>query len=127
MKKAVIIVGCALILASGIFTIAGFQVSKISRLHYYQTPAVNIAGVKLEVVYFVPSDQTPDPRYYEVIKKGLGDIHAFHARQFGQGQLLRIALYEKPVIGLEPTAFYDGDDTSRGNPGAIPRARADGV
>lgn len=121
MKKAAITIGCVLVLVSGIFIVAGFQVSKIPHLHYYQTSAVAIDGMKLEVVYFVPNDQTPDPRFYEVIKKGLGEAQAFHARQFGPGQLLRVALYPKPVIGSEPSSFYDGDDTSRGNPGATQR------
>lgn len=121
MKKAAIIIGCVLVLLSGIFTVAGFQVSKIPRLHYYQAPGVPIDGIKLEVIYFVPNDQTPDPRFYEVIKKGLAEAQAFHARQFGSGQLLRVALYEKPVIGNDPASFYDGDDTSRGNPGAVSR------
>ncbi len=119
MKKAAIIIGCVLILSSGIFTIAGFQVAKIPRLHYFETPAVVIGGIKLEVIYFVPKDQVPDPQYYEIIKKALGEAQNFHIRQLGSDKLLRAALYPKPVIGAESSSFYDGEDTSRGNPGAI--------
>src|SRR3989344_4483418 len=125
MKKAAIIIGCVLILLSGIFTVAGFRVSEIPRLHYYQAPGVPLDGIKLEVIYFVPNDQTPDPRFYEEIKKGLAEAQGFHARQFGPGQLLRVALFPKPAIGGEPSSFYEGDDTSRGNPGAIRRIMAE--
>ena len=93
--------------------------------HYYGAPAVRISGIKLEVVYFVPKDQTADGQFYEKIKNGMAQAQAFHSREFKGLNPLRYSIYSAPVIGNEPSVFDEGDDTARGNPGAIKKLVAE--
>ena len=100
-------------------------VKEPGNFHYYGSPAVRIRGIKLEVIYFAPNDQAPDPEFYEKIKNGLAQAQAFHSREFQGLNPLRYSIYPAPVIGNEPSVFYEGDDTARGNPGAIKKLVAE--
>lgn len=87
--------------------------------HYFQVPDVKISKIKLEFVYFVPSDQKPDENFNIVLENAAKEIRNFHLEQFHGLSALRYAIYPKPVTGIESSAFYDGFDTANGNPGAI--------
>jgi len=102
-----------------IFYISGLLVVNKSSFHYYQVPNVEIDQIKLEVIYFVPQDQTPADNFYQTIERALKDVRNFHVNEFNSLSMLRYELYPEPVIGEQSSIFYDGDDTSRGNPGAI--------
>lgn len=93
---------------------------KISNsFHYFQVPDVKISKIKLEFVYFVPSDQKPDENFNIVLENAAKEIRNFHLEQFRGLSALRYTIYPKPVAGIESSAFYDGSDTANGNPGAI--------
>lgn len=126
MKRVLIIfiIGAALT-GAAVLSIPEFLVKTPGSFHYYQTPAVRLPGIKLEVIYFVPKDQTPDPDFYGTLKSGLAQMQVFHSREFQNLNPLRYAIYPTAVIGNEPSSFYDGDDTARGNPGAIKRLIAE--
>lgn len=119
VKISLIIMIVAALSASAVFYIAGLSAGKQNKFHYYGAPAVLLPGIKLEVIYFVPDDQAPDPRFYEVLKSKLAQAQIFHSREFKGINLLRYAIYPTPVIGKESSSFYDGADASRGNPDAI--------
>ncbi|MBI1755386.1 hypothetical protein HY250_03605 [Candidatus Azambacteria bacterium] len=121
MRKIVIAFSCIALFAVAVFYFSGVLISKSGAFHYYQVPEVKISSIKLEVVYFVPRDQTPDPYFYGTLRSALVAIQSFHSREFNGLSALRYALYPKAVIGDEPSSFYDGVDTSRGNPGAMTR------
>lgn len=122
MKRILIIlIAGAALAGAAVFSIPKLLVKPPVNFHYYQAPAVRISGIKLEVIYFVPRDQTPDPDFYEILKKGLAQMQAFHSREFQNINPLRYAVYPIAVTGDESSSFYDGNDTARGNPDAIKR------
>lgn len=120
-----ILIPGALLTGAAAFYLPEILVKTPGNFHYYQAPAVHISGIKLEVIYFVPNDQTPDAQFYEKIKNGLAQAQVFHTREFGGLNPLRYVIYPKPVTGEESSAFYEGDDTSRGNPGAVKKLVAE--
>ncbi len=122
LKKFVIASAALGIFTTAILYLSGVIVSqKNGAFHYYLVPEVKIAGIKLEVMYFVPMDQAPDPQFYETLKSALAKMQSFHSREFNGLSVLRYALYPRIVRGKESAAFYDGADTSSGNAGAIGR------
>lgn len=123
IKKTLIALTVCAGVASAIFFTSGVLISREAgkRLHYYLVPQVNVDRIKLEVVYFVPRDQTPDPRFFETLKQAFVQIQQFHLREFSGASSLRFTLRNAPVIGRETAEFYDGADTARGNPGALSR------
>lgn len=126
MKRILIILIIGAALAGfAVFLIPKFLIKPAGDFHYYQSPSVRVPGIKLEVVYFVPNDQAPDPNFYETLKKGLAQMQTFHSREFQNLNPLRYAIYPTAVIGSESSVFYDGDDTARGNPNAIKRLIAE--
>ena len=120
----ILIIG-AVSVGAAVLYLPDILVKEPGNFHYYGAPAVRIQGIKLEVVYFAPSDQTPDPGFYEKIKNGLAQAQVFHSREFKGLNPLRYSIYPAPVIGDEPSVFYEGDDTARGNPGAIKKLVAE--
>lgn len=126
MKKFAIACAALGIFIAVLLHVSGVIISRKSgAFHYYLVPEVRITGIKLEVIYFVPADQQPDPRFYETLTQALAQVQRFHLREFNGLSALRYALYPRAVIGNESAAFYDGADTSRGNAGAIGRIFAE--
>lgn len=119
-KKFLAVFAAAVFILSFIFYLSGLLLPKAkTAIHYFGAPAVKINKIKLEIIYFVPKDQTPANDFYDIISDALKEVKVFHIREFkGQGGL-KYVIYPKPVIGEEISAFYDGSDTSRGNPNAI--------
>ncbi len=109
------------LIASALVYFANPTAPEVSHFHYFGVPAVKVSQIKLEVIYFVPSDQEPDPKFYPVLKEALTRIQQFHVREFASMNALRYALYPAAVRGKESSSFYDAGETAHGNPGAIRR------
>ena len=122
-KKSIIkITGVTLVLSVIISVgayFAGMPKTVANSFHYFQAPDVKISKIKLEVVYFVPNDQKPDENFYTSIENAAKEIQNFHLEQFRGLSALRYAIYAKPVLGIESSAFYDGSNTAHGNPDAV--------
>lgn len=123
MKRILVVLAVVAAAASAVFYSSGVLISRNAgtALHYYLVPQVAIDRIRLEVVYFVPRDQVPNPRFYETLNQALSQMQQFHTREFSGASALRFALRPEPVVGRESAAFYDGTDTARGNPGALSR------
>jgi len=118
VKRFVVLFFVTALFLSAVFYVSGFLVTKSAKFHYYLVPDVGVDKIKLEVIYFVPNDQKVNPDYFSVISNALMQAQGFHLREFNRLSALRYVLYPTPVVGEKSSAFYDGNDTSRGNPNA---------
>lgn len=91
----------------------------VRKIHYYNDETRSLEKLSLKVFYFVPQDKKLGWNYKEVLDETLKEIKAFHYLQFQGLSELNYEIYPEPVIGLNSTEFYDGPDTSAGNPRAL--------
>lgn len=100
-------------------------VERVSRPHVVGDPAIRLDRVHLIAVYFVPRDAEPWREWRDHIEPVLRRVQAFHRLQFRDASVLTYAIHPEPVIGEYDTAWYDGSDTSFGNPHAWEIIRAE--
>lgn len=89
------------------------------RLHYYEVEDFKINKVNLKIFYFVPKNRQADVEWGKIIKKSVNEIKAFHLKEFKGAGILRYEIYPQIVYGLQNAEFYDGNNTSFGNPNAL--------
>lgn len=90
-----------------------------SELHYYEVEDFKIRKVNLKIFYFVPKNRKADSGWEKIIKSSVNEIKAFHLKEFKGAGILRTEIYPLVILGLKNAEFYDGDDTSGGNPNAL--------
>jgi len=88
-------------------------------LHYYGVPETSLRDIDLKVLYFVPSDREISVGWQSAVQNALEDIQTFHFKEFHNTGIIRYDIYPEPIIGIKGIHFYDGEDTSRGNPDAL--------
>lgn len=88
-------------------------------LHYYEAPDSPIANIHLKVIYFVPKDRAINQQWESDITAALKNVRSFHHREFGNYGTLKYEIYPTPVRGEHEIAFYDSEDTARGNRHAL--------
>lgn len=92
------------------------------KIHYYDDENKNLGVINLKVFYFIPTDKVKNIDswdFEEVLSQNLKEIKSFHALQFEGLSDINYELSPEPILGLYDSNFYDGPDTSFGNPHAL--------
>jgi len=91
--------------------------------HRFGEPEILLETVFIEALYFVPRDRRalPEETWRPRLAEALEEMRAFHRLQFSGRSTLIWRIVPDAVSGNRDGAFYDGLDTSRGNPDAWER------
>lgn len=92
---------------------------RFNTLHYYEVEDFKINKIKLLVFYFVPNDQIVDKNWKDLISQTLDEVKKFHQLEFKGLSLLDYNIYPRPILALNNSSFYDGSNTTGGNPNAL--------
>lgn len=89
--------------------------------HFFNDPDISIKNIKVKIVYFTPKNKTESIKesWREDISKTTGILSEFHNIQFKGGSKIEFDVFSEVVVGFHDDAFYNGDDTSFGNPNAL--------
>lgn len=92
------------------------------KIHYFGDKNKNIGIINLKVFYFVPTDRIKNIESWDfkkVLSQNFEEIKSFHALQFEGLSDINYEIHPEPVLGINDSGFYDGPDTSFGNPHAL--------
>ncbi len=128
MSKIITILSILLFSILAYFVYQNFFISdyqnpnpKDLNIHFFKDSEISLKNIKVKLVYFVPNDRMDSRR--ENWKKDLKDLSKslslFHEAQFRGFSKLSFDIFSDPVIGFRGADFYDGEDTSFGNPNAL--------
>lgn len=123
-SKILLYIFFAVLFLGGFYSINQFSIllnplRGSSQLHYYEVDDFKINKVNLKIFYFVPKNRQADNQWEKIIKKSINEIKSFHLKEFKGAGILGSEIYPKIVYGLENAEFYDGNNTSKGNPNAL--------
>jgi len=91
--------------------------------HYYDNKAIKLKNIRIDYVYFVPKELEYEsyPEWQKTFDLASKDLKLFFETQFGDFINIENKIYIKPVIGLNETSYYNGENTDRGNPNGLLR------
>ena len=103
----------------------GVSFKEPPKLHYADDPTVLLTNIKIKAFYFAPRDRETmiDPAWADILAKSLKATADFYEFQFQKAVTISYDIYPVPLIGREEHTFYDGADTSRGNPHGLAAVR----
>ncbi len=95
--------------------------------HHGQISEISLREVHIDAYYFVPKDQVErlDPKWKENIDKALKNSKSFYEYQTANALGIDYSIFPKPIIGREESSYYNGKDTSNGNPSALLAIKAE--
>lgn len=125
-QKLVALITASLLLAvSGIVFVLNkpkvLEERKIQSAHHGQISEISLKEVHIDAYYFVPKDQAGslDPKWKQNIEKALKNSKIFYEYQTADALNINYSVFPKPLFGREESFYYNGRDTSNGNPSAL--------
>ena len=89
--------------------------------HHGQIKSISLEDTRVDAFYFVPKDfeNSIDSAWKQHLENALSQTKLFYEKQVGGGINITYNIFPTPILGKEDSTFYNGNDTSQGNPSAL--------